>query len=166
MTNKMTISDRINAMAFDSLTEDDFQFLVERALKSVRPAAKGPRKPTKAQIANAELADQIAAYVAEHEAVTCAELEEAFGLSNQKISAILNRSGKFVKATEAKGKVKATYTVAQSYMKIGDEVFIHGYVDEIRKDVVIIRNEGGYFGTVKEEIVCPQDEQLEKIKKI
>jgi len=51
-------------------------------------------------------------------------------------------------------------------MKIGDEVFIHGYVDEIRKDVVIIRNEGGYFGTVKEEIVCPQDEQLEKIKKI
>lgn len=37
-------------------------------------------------------------------------------------------------------------------MKIGDEVYIHGYVDEIRKDTVIIRNDGGYFGTVKEEI--------------
>lgn len=38
-------------------------------------------------------------------------------------------------------------------MKIGDEVYIHGYVDEIRKDTVIIRNDGGYFGTVREEVV-------------
>ena len=29
---------------------------------------------------------------------------------------------------------------------------IHGYVDEIRKDTVIIRNEGGYFGTVEYEV--------------
>lgn len=37
-------------------------------------------------------------------------------------------------------------------MKIGDKVYIHGYIDEIRKDTVIIRNEGGYFGTVESEI--------------
>lgn len=37
-------------------------------------------------------------------------------------------------------------------MKIGDEVYIHGYIDEIRKDVVIIQNAGGYFGTVESEI--------------
>lgn len=37
-------------------------------------------------------------------------------------------------------------------MKIGDEVVVHGYVDEIRKDVIIIRNNGGYFGTVSNEI--------------
>ena len=37
-------------------------------------------------------------------------------------------------------------------MTIGEEVLIHGYIDEIRKDIVIIRNEGGYFGTVPEEI--------------
>ena len=37
-------------------------------------------------------------------------------------------------------------------MKIGDEVFIHGYIDEIRKDTVIIQNDGGYFGTVQNEI--------------
>ena len=37
-------------------------------------------------------------------------------------------------------------------LHIGDEVFIHGYVDEIRKDTVIIRNAGGYFGTDKNEI--------------
>lgn len=38
-------------------------------------------------------------------------------------------------------------------MKIGDEVLIHGYVDEIRKDTIIIKNDGGYFGTVKNEII-------------
>ena len=41
-------------------------------------------------------------------------------------------------------------------MKIGDRVYVHGYVDEIRKDTVIIRNEGGYFGTAKNEIVEAQ----------
>lgn len=38
-------------------------------------------------------------------------------------------------------------------MKIGDEVYVHGYVDEIRNDVVIIRNDGGYFGTIKDEVI-------------
>lgn len=37
-------------------------------------------------------------------------------------------------------------------MKIGDEIYIHGYVDEIRNDCVIVKNKGGYFGTVQEEI--------------
>lgn len=37
-------------------------------------------------------------------------------------------------------------------MKIGDEIYVHGYIDEIRKDTIIIRNEGGYFGTVEKEI--------------
>ena len=41
-------------------------------------------------------------------------------------------------------------------MKIGDRVYVHGYVDEIRRDTVIIRNKGGYFGTVKSEIVDSQ----------
>lgn len=70
-------------------------------------------KPTKAQVANAELADKIVAYIAENGAVTCGQVEEAFGISNQKASAILNRSGKFTKVTEAKGKVKATFGIAE-----------------------------------------------------
>lgn len=37
-------------------------------------------------------------------------------------------------------------------MKIGDEIYVHGFVDEIRKDTVIVRNEGGYFGTIPKEI--------------
>lgn len=37
-------------------------------------------------------------------------------------------------------------------MRIGDEIYVHGYVDEIRQDTVIIRNDGGYFGTDPAEI--------------
>lgn len=42
-------------------------------------------------------------------------------------------------------------------MKIGDEVFVHGYVDEIRKDCIIIRNDGGYFGTEPCEVEVKTD---------
>lgn len=46
-------------------------------------------------------------------------------------------------------------------IRIGDEVWVHGYVDEIRKDCIIIRNDGGYFGTVAEEIgYCDDYEDL------
>lgn len=38
-------------------------------------------------------------------------------------------------------------------MKIGDEVYVHGFIDEIRNDVIIIRNDGGYFGTVPSEVI-------------
>ena len=37
-------------------------------------------------------------------------------------------------------------------LKIGQAVLVHGYIDEIRTDTVIIRNDGGYFGTVPSEI--------------
>lgn len=45
-------------------------------------------------------------------------------------------------------------------LKIGDEVNIHGYIDEIRKDVVIIRNDGGYFGTVQSEIKALEQQTI------
>ena len=38
-------------------------------------------------------------------------------------------------------------------MKIGDRIFVRGYIDEIRKDTVIIRNTGGYFGTDPSEVI-------------
>lgn len=38
-------------------------------------------------------------------------------------------------------------------MKISDEVYVHGYVDEIRNGTIIIRNEGGYFGTAPDEVM-------------
>ena len=59
-------------------------------------------------------------------------------------------------------------------MKIGDHVYVHGIVDEIRKDTVIIRNEGGYFGTVASEIrtsggltdLYIKDKQTGKIRRV
>ena len=45
-------------------------------------------------------------------------------------------------------------------MKIGDEVFVHGYVDEIRKDTVIIRNNGGYFGTTEDEVTTMEKDDF------
>jgi len=42
-------------------------------------------------------------------------------------------------------------------MKIGDRCFVHGYVDEIRKDTIIIRNKGGYFGTDPGEVIVVYD---------
>ena len=46
-------------------------------------------------------------------------------------------------------------------MQIGDEVYIHGYVDELRGDTVIIRNQSGYFGTSICEIK-PNDKDIGK----
>lgn len=42
-------------------------------------------------------------------------------------------------------------------MKIGDRCFVYGYVDEIRKDTVIVRNKGGYFGTDPGEVITVYD---------
>lgn len=49
-------------------------------------------------------------------------------------------------------------------MKVGDEVYVHGYIDEIRQDIVIIRNDGGYFGTVASEVI-EKDETLQNLTK-
>ena len=53
-------------------------------------------------------------------------------------------------------------------LKIGQEVLIHGYVDDIRKDTIIIQNDGGYFGTVECEVtdieMSDTNEMLDKIK--
>ena len=37
--------------------------------------------------------------------------------------------------------------------KIGDRIFVRGYIDEIRKDTVIVRNDGGYFWTIPSEVI-------------
>lgn len=57
-------------------------------------------------------------------------------------------------------------------MRIGDEVYIHGFIDEIRKDTIIIKNDGGYFGTIGKEIVEVEqhvkndDEYVEAVVKV
>ena len=47
-------------------------------------------------------------------------------------------------------------------MKIGDRVYVHGYVDEIRNGTIIIRNKGGYFGTDPDEVVAEPERKTGK----
>ena len=51
-------------------------------------------------------------------------------------------------------------------ISIGDEVWVHGYVDEIRKDCIIIRNDGGYFGTIEDEIVSRDSDDVYAVKRL
>lgn len=37
-------------------------------------------------------------------------------------------------------------------LHIGDEIYVHGYIDEIREGTIIIKNSGGYFGTTRKEV--------------
>ena len=48
-------------------------------------------------------------------------------------------------------------------MKIGDEIYVHGYVEEIRQDKVIIRNDGGYFRTALSETREATQEECEGV---
>lgn len=109
---KTTITEQINSIAYDSITEEQFNFLKERALKSVRKAS-GERKPTKNQQENVSIADKLATYIEENGLVTCTQVEAMYGISNQRASAILNRDGRFIKAVPAKGKEKAQYGLAE-----------------------------------------------------
>lgn len=69
-------------------------------------------KPTKKQVENAELIAKIVAFVGEKGVVTCGDVENAFGISNQKASALLRQATGLTK-TEAKGKQKATWAIAE-----------------------------------------------------
>lgn len=106
MTTKMTITDRINAINFDNMTQADFDFLVDRALKSVKPASKGPRKPTKNQVANDGFKVDILNLLADTDGMTATQVGLAFGWSgSQKASALMNQmvaDGKLVKVKDGK----------------------------------------------------------------
>ena len=106
----MTITERVNAMKFDSLTEDDFEFLKERALKSVTKHSKST-KPTKAQKEREAFLKEVADFVAEKGTVTCADIEAHFDVTNQKASRALRDAPGVVKLTDSKGKIKATFGI-------------------------------------------------------
>ena len=91
MSNKATIMDQINAINFETLTENQFDFLVERAKKSVR---KGSAKKTlsKTQKENAGIKLTIFDTLEENgEGMTATAIGNAVGISCQRASALLNQ---------------------------------------------------------------------------
>ena len=87
---KATITERINGINFDTLTRDDFDFLVERALKSVRKGnPNAVRKPSKTQVENEGFKGQILDLLGEGKTAT--QVGADLGISVQRASAILKQ---------------------------------------------------------------------------
>jgi len=87
---KTTITERINGINFDSMTRDDFDFLVERALKSVRKGnPNAVRKPSKTQVENEGFKGQILDLLGEGKTAT--QVGANLGISVQRASAILKQ---------------------------------------------------------------------------
>ena len=107
---KVTIKERINGIAFENLTAEDFEFLKERALKSVRKPSEH-KGLTKAQKENEGIKATIAETLADAEkAMTATEVGNAIGISCQKASALLKQmveAGEIAKAKDGKATVFA-----------------------------------------------------------
>ena len=106
---KMTITERINGIAYETLTEEDFNFLVERALKSVRKS-NGVRKPTKNQVANEGLKADIVNALGE--GLTATDAGKAVGISVQKASALLKQMVDVEKVAKVKDGKTLLFKVA------------------------------------------------------
>lgn len=106
---KMTITERINGIAYESLTEEDFNFLVERALKSVRKSS--PKKGlTKNQKENEGFKAEILNTLGE--GMTATEVGDALNISVQRASAILKQMVDAGTVTKAKDGKKTLFSVA------------------------------------------------------
>ena len=104
---KVTIMEQINAISFEGLTEDQFDFLVERARKSVRKAS-AKKGMTKAQKENAEVKARIFAVLVKDGAMTATAVGNALDISCQKASALLKQmveDGEVAKAKDGKATV-------------------------------------------------------------
>lgn len=102
---KMTITERINGIAYETLTEEDFNFLVERALKSVRKS-NGVRKPTKNQLENDVIKAEFSNILGE--GMTATDAGKAVNISVQKASALLKQmvdAGEVVKVKDGKATI-------------------------------------------------------------
>lgn len=107
MTAKMTITEQVNAIAFDTLTKEQFDFLKGRALMSVRKS-NGNRPQTKTQKENAQFKEQILTILADEEkGLTATQVGEKFGWhGSQKASALLTQLKKEGAVTKVEdGKV-------------------------------------------------------------
>ena len=99
---KITITERINSINFETLTQDEFNFLVERALKSIRKSS-GVRKPSKTQVANEGLKADLLGILGE--GMTATDAGKALDISVQKASALLKQmvdTGAVVRLKEGK----------------------------------------------------------------
>ena len=108
MTYAMALEVAINAVA-DGEVKDKLT-----ALKAqIEKKNSAERKPTKAQVANDELRDKIVTLLkASASAMTASEIADAFGVSNQKVTALMGRLLEDEVVTREVIKRKAYFKVA------------------------------------------------------
>lgn len=102
MTTKITLTEQINSITFEDLTEDQFNFLKERALKSIRKST-GERKPTKRQLDNDVIKCQMINALGD--GMTATEAGKAVDVSVQRASALLKQmveAGEVIRVQDGK----------------------------------------------------------------
>ena len=108
MAEKMNLTEQINAIAFEGLTEEQFAFLKERALKSIRKPSK-TKALTKTQKDNLVSKEKILTLLAEKGKLTATQIGEELGWKgSQKATALLTpmvKAGTVVRTKEGKLKL-------------------------------------------------------------
>lgn len=100
---------------FEGMGETELAEFASNELALVEKRAKAPRKPSKEQLANVERKERIVEMLRVTPGMTATEVGDELGVTVQRASALLKqlRDEGLVTKTEAKGKVKATFAVAE-----------------------------------------------------
>ena len=126
MTEKVTLTERINSIGFETLTEEEFSFLKERALKSVRKnSGTSKRGLTKTQKENLTHKTQIVALLKEAGKMTATQIGEHFGWKgSQKATALLiqlEKEGLVERQTEGKVALFSATAVTEEVVESEEE---------------------------------------------
>lgn len=100
---------------FEAMGEAELAEFASKELELVEKRATAPRKLTKDQLANVERKADIVEMLRVTPGMTATEVGDELGVTVQRASALLKqlRDEGLVTKTEAKGKVKATFAVAE-----------------------------------------------------
>lgn len=100
---------------FEGMGETELAEFASKELALVVKRAEAPRKLTKDQLANVERKADIVEMLRVTPGMTATEVGDELGVTVQRASALLKqlRDEGLVTKTEAKGKVKATFAVAE-----------------------------------------------------
>ena len=117
MNKKMTIADKFNALLEKyPFTEDERAFIEDRIAKATRKT-EGEKKPTTKQVKNAEVADEVYAFMADtpDTAYTVSELLKVCPAFDEDCSA--SYANAIVKKLKDAGRVVRTVDKGRAYFK-------------------------------------------------
>lgn len=109
---KMTYVSALD-VAINAVSDTEVREKLEALRAQIAKKNSAERKPTKAQVANEELRDKIVTLLrASASAMTASEIADVFGVSNQKVTALMGRLLEDEIVTREVVKRKAYFKVA------------------------------------------------------